>query len=161
MNGNGSSTTPVAPEQNSSNNGSKSENDKFADQITLLIDTYYTNDQMLELVKESKEVTFKEEQDKYITALQSLQNSNNSDLFPLWGKVEFHSAVLKDGVLTINISLPDEARLGAGGEVLALDALKKTMFQFSEVQSIELLVDDQQVDTLMGHEELEHPMTRN
>ncbi|MNW52817.1 Sporulation and spore germination [compost metagenome] len=114
---------------------------------------------MLDLIKETKEITYQQEQDKYLAALKSLQGSD-SNLFPLWGKVEFHSAVLKDGALTIDIALPDEARLGAGGEVLALDALKKTMFQFPEVESIELLVDGQQVDTLMGHEELEHPMTR-
>ncbi|MBA9085279.1 hypothetical protein FHR92_001745 [Fontibacillus solani] len=167
VNGNGNNSSPITPEQNSSNNGSNTgsnssnNSDKSEDKITQSIEVYFTDDQMMELVKEAKEITYKEEKDKYITALQSLQSSSNPDLFPLWGKVNFHSAVLKDGALTIDITLPDEARLGAGGEVLALDALKKTMFQFSEVQSIELLVDGQQMDTLMGHEELEHPMTRN
>ncbi|MNI33009.1 Sporulation and spore germination [compost metagenome] len=169
VNGSGSNSTSTTPDQNSSNNGSKTDNnsnhngdnDKNTDQITQSIETYFTDDQMLELVKETKEIVYTKEQDKYITALQSLQSSSNSDLFPLWGKVNFHSASLKEGMLTIDISLPDEARLGAGGEILALDSLKKTMFQFSEVQSIELLVDSQQVDTLMGHEELEHPMKRN
>ncbi|MNZ63728.1 Sporulation and spore germination [compost metagenome] len=167
VNGSGNQST-TTPEQNNSSNGSGNETskgnnsnqpDEVNDKLSQSIDAYYTDDQMLDLIKETKEITYQQEQDKYLAALKSLQ-SNDSNLFPLWGKVEFHSAVLKDGALTIDITLPDEARLGAGGEVLALDALKKTMFQFQEVESIELLVDGQQVDTLMGHEELEHPMTR-
>lgn len=125
------------------------------------IETYYTDDQMLDLKKTSAEISYKDEAEKYLSALQTLKTSGNSALFPLWGKVEFHTAKLENGQLTVDITLPDEARLGAGGEVLALDALKQTMFQFPEVESIELLVDGNQVDTLMGHEELEHPMTRN
>ena len=34
------------------------------------------------------------------------------------------------------------------------------MFQFEEVQQIELTVDGQQVESLMGHVDLEHPMNR-
>ncbi|WP_410768456.1 GerMN domain-containing protein [Fontibacillus sp. BL9] len=129
--------------------------------IKKTIDSYFTDDQLLELKKVSAEITYKEEQDKYLAALKTLKESGSSDLIPLWGKVEFHTAKVENGELTIDITLPDEARLGAGGEVLALDALKQTMFQFQEVKSIELLVDGKQVETLMGHEELEHPMTRN
>ncbi|RCX23366.1 sporulation and spore germination protein [Fontibacillus phaseoli] len=129
--------------------------------IKKTIDSFFTDDQLLELKKVSAEITYKEEQDKYLAALKTLKESGSSDLIPLWGKVEFHTAKLENGELSIDITLPDEARLGAGGEVLALDALKQTMFQFQEVKSIELLVDGKQVDTLMGHEELEHPMIRN
>lgn len=125
------------------------------------IDTYYTDDQMLELTKVSREISFQAEQDKYLEALKALQSSSDPKLFPLWGKAEFRSASLKDGTLTVDLSLPDEARLGAGGEALAIDALKNTLFQFSEVNAIELLVDGQEVDTLMGHVELEHPLSRN
>ncbi|MNH79781.1 Sporulation and spore germination [compost metagenome] len=127
---------------------------------TLAIDAYYTDDQMLELKKVQKEIKYESDQDKYEAALKSLQSSGDSKLFALWEKVNFKSVSLKDGMLTVDIHLPDEARLGAGGESLALDALKKTSFQFDEVKSLELLVDGQQVDTLMGHVELEHPMTR-
>lgn len=115
---------------------------------------------MLELKKVQKEIKYDKDQDKYEAALKSLQSSGDSKLFALWEKVNFKSVSFKDGLLTVDIHLPDEARLGAGGESLALDALKKTSFQFDEVKSLELLVDGQQVDTLMGHVELTHPMTR-
>ncbi|MGG6312007.1 GerMN domain-containing protein [Paenibacillus macerans] len=125
------------------------------------IDTFFTDDQMLELTKVSKEISFQADQDKYLAALKALQTSGDAKLFPLWGKAEFRSASLADGTLTVDMSLPDEARLGAGGEALAINALRNTLFQFAEVQAIELLVDGQAVDTLMGHVELTHPMSRN
>lgn len=148
-------------EQNNSNPSSNTgSTDPENDLITTSIETYVTDDQMMDLIKESKKITYKQEQDKYLTALQALQSSDTNQ-FSLWEKVQFHSANLKDGLLTMDITVPDEARLGAGGEALALDALQQTIFQFSEVQAIELLVDGVQVDTLMGHVELEQPIKRN
>ncbi|WP_059052651.1 GerMN domain-containing protein [Paenibacillus senegalimassiliensis] len=131
------------------------------DQQSASIEVYFTDEQMLDLTKVSREITFQADEDKYLEALKALQDSSDSQLLPLWGKAEFHKAELKGEILTVDLSLPDEARLGAGGEALALDALRNTLFQFSEVEAIELLVDGQQVDTLMGHVELEHPITRN
>lgn len=68
--------------------------------------------------------------------------------------------MLKDGQVTVDLSLPDAARLGSPGEEMLLDALKKTLFQFSEVKTIEILLDGKQVESLMGHMELPHPIKR-
>ncbi|GIP20034.1 GerMN domain-containing protein [Paenibacillus sp. J22TS3] len=127
----------------------------------LSIRTYYTDNDMMDLKEKQKEIAYKNDQEKYEEAFKSLQNSGDDKLFALWQKVKLKSVGLNNGELTIDIELPGEARLGAGGEVLAIDALKKTFFQFNEVKTIELLVDGSKVDTLMGHEELEHPMTRS
>ncbi|MEC0372808.1 GerMN domain-containing protein [Paenibacillus chibensis] len=125
------------------------------------IEVYYTDPQEMELKKSEMEIRFKNDADKYREAFKALQTSGNSELIPLWGKMELKSMDVKDGAMTIDIHMPDEARLGAGGEQYALDALSKTMFQFKEVQSIELLVDGQQLESLMGHVDLDHPMKRN
>lgn len=130
-------------------------------QKTEQIETYFTDDQMLELSKVSREISYPAEEDKYLAALTALQTPSDAKQFSLWGKVEFHSADFKDGTVTVDLALPDEARLGAGGEALALDALKNTLFQFNEVQAIDVLVDGTTVDTLMGHVELTHPLSRN
>ena len=66
-----------------------------------------------------------------------------------------------DGVLAIDVHIPDDARLGSGGELLALDALKETMFQFEELNNLELLIDGKALESFMGHSELEHPISRN
>lgn len=129
------------------------------EQQTLSIKSYYTDDQLNDLTEKPQTIRYINEADKYIAALETLKDSGDSELFSLW-KVEFHSAKLSEGMLTVDITLPDEARLGAGGEALAIEALQNTLFQFQEVESIELLVDGEQVESLMGHVELEHPMTR-
>lgn len=126
---------------------------------TSQIKLYYTDDDLMELTEVQREIEFQEDQDKYAEAFRQLQIAE-SGLFSLWQKVILNKASLADGVLSIDIQLPDEARLGSGGEVLAIDSLKATMFQFEEVQKLELTVDGEQVESLMGHVELEHPMTR-
>ncbi|MBB3127735.1 putative small lipoprotein YifL [Paenibacillus rhizosphaerae] len=130
-------------------------------QKSLNIDVYYTDPEELDLHKAQKEISFSSDDEKYKKAFEALQASDKSDLVPLWGKVELKSLSMKDGQLTMDIHLPDEARLGAGGEQFALDALGNTLFQFDEVKSIELLVDGAKVESLMGHVDLEHPMTRH
>lgn len=125
------------------------------------IEVYYTDPEELELKKSEKEIRYGQENDKYKAAFKALQESGDSNLIPLWGKMELKSLEFKDGLVTLDIHMPDEARLGAGGEQFALDALTKTMFQFKEVESIELLVDGQKLESLMGHMDLDHPIKRN
>jgi len=125
------------------------------------ISVYYTDPQEMELKQSKLEITFEDDLQKYKAAFKALQSSNNDELIPLWGKVELKSLDMKNGAITMDIHLPDEARLGSGGEMFALESLQNTLFQFDEVKSIELLVDGQQVESLMGHADLEHPMTKN
>jgi hypothetical protein len=41
-----------------------------------------------------------------------------------------------------------------------MQAIPKTLFQFQEVKTIELLVDGKKLDSLMGHVDLPHPIPR-
>ncbi|MGN7357282.1 GerMN domain-containing protein [Paenibacillus sp. SAF-054] len=126
-----------------------------------MIDVYYTDPQELDLKKSQKEISYKTENDKYAEAYKALQSSGKDELVPLWGKIELKKLDVKNGEITLDVHMPDEARLGAGGEQYALDALSQTMFQFDEIKSVELLVDGAKVESLMGHVDLEHPLTRH
>ncbi|WP_230873718.1 GerMN domain-containing protein [Paenibacillus woosongensis] len=126
---------------------------------TVQVELYFTDDDLMELTKVQREIQFEQQEDKYAEAFKQLQVSENG-LFSLWEKAVLNKVSFADGELRIDIGLPDEARLGSGGEVLAIDSLKATMFQFDEVRSLELTVDGEQVESLMGHVELDHPMTR-
>lgn len=126
------------------------------------IQVFYTDLEGLELHKAAAEISYASDDAKYKAAFEALQQSKDDKLVPLWSKeIELKSVQFKDGALTLDIHMPDTARLGAGGEVFALDALKQTFFQFEEVKSLDLLVDGQQSESLMGHVDLEHPMTRS
>lgn len=124
------------------------------------IEVYYTDPQLLDLVTAKTTISFEGPVEKYKAAFQALQSSDNKDQIPLWGKIELKSLKFEDGQVLLDIHKPQEAQLGAGGESMAISALAKTYFQFDEVKSIEVLVDGEKVESLMGHVDLEHPMTR-
>lgn len=124
------------------------------------IKVYYTDPELMELVEGTANISYKEDDEKYEAAYKALQKSDNAEMIPLWEKIELNSLKFENGALTIDVTVPDEANLGAGGESFAVDAIKKTFFQFDEVKSLQLLVDGQQAESLMGHVDLENPMTR-
>lgn len=124
------------------------------------IEVYYTDPQQMNLIAATGTISFASESEKYSEAFKTLQSSSNAEQVPLWSGIELKSLDFKDGQIVMDIHKPDEAQLGAGGESLAISALAKTLFQFEEVKSVELLVDGEQVESLMGHVDLEHPLTR-
>jgi len=125
-----------------------------------MIHIYLTDEDLTVLVDQSREIEFDTDQEKISAALQALQAPGEGDAVSLWSRVEILSSELADGAVTINIHLPEGSRLGAPGEVMALETLKKTLFQFDDVVSIDLLVDGEAVESLMGHEELPHPIVK-
>ncbi|MGO4731545.1 GerMN domain-containing protein [Paenibacillus sp. 2KB_22] len=150
-------TTTTPPSETSTDTPTTSESNEKK-----TITVFYTDEEELELHKASAEISYASDDAKYKAAFESLQQSKDAKLVPLWSKdIELKSVQFKDGALTLDIHMPDTARLGAGGESYALDALKQTFFQFDEVKSLDLLVDGQQTESLMGHVDLEHPMTRS
>ncbi|KAF6575056.1 GerMN domain-containing protein [Paenibacillus sp. SEL3] len=156
---NGASQTPASPSTEPTK--TKTDTENSGDRQTQQITVYYTDTQENGLKEQKKEITYPSELEKLQKAFEALQKSGDSALIPLWSeKISVHKIKLDNGALTFDISLPDEARLGAGGEELAIDALKKTMFQFKEVKTLDLLVDGQSLESLMGHVDLDHPMSR-
>jgi len=121
---------------------------------------YYTNPDATVLQKSEQVIHFVNANEKYQSAFKALQVDGNPELISLWSKITLKTVSINSGKVTLDIHMPDEARLGAGGEQFALDALKNTLFQFEDVKSIELLVDGVAVESLMGHADLEHPMVR-
>jgi hypothetical protein len=121
---------------------------------------YLTDVELSETVEHSVKLTYGEDIDLVKATLAELQKDAGENELVLWKPIEIKSVELADGLVTLDIHLPDEARLGAPGEQLVLETLQKTLFQFDFVQAIELLVDGAKIETLMGHVELEHPMKR-
>lgn len=124
------------------------------------IEVYYTDPQQMDLVTGAATISFANDTEKYTESFKALQTSSNAEQVSLWGGMELKSLEFKEGQVTLDIHKPDEAQLGAGGEAMAISALAKTFFQFEDVKAVELLVDGEQVESLMGHVDLEHPLTR-
>jgi len=124
------------------------------------IKLYFADANLDGLIEKDETISYENDTNKYKAALEALKKDPSDSLFSLWEKVIFKTVSFQDGSLVINIHLPEEAHLGSDGEEFALEALQKTMFQFTEVQSIDLLVDGKSEESLMGHVELNHPMKR-
>lgn len=125
------------------------------------IKLFYTDPEQLELEETKGEITFKTDWSKYESAFKALQKSDREEFIPLWSEeITINKLEVDGGKITLDLKIPATANLGSGGEQFALDALKQTFFQFEEVTSLELLVDGEQKESLMGHVELEHPMTK-
>jgi hypothetical protein len=126
------------------------------------ISIYYADTELEKLMVKEVNLSFESGQDLVKKALEALQENGPEGSVALWKKIEFKTITLDDNnAVTIDIHLPDEARLGSSGEQMLLDSLQKTLFQFDFVQSYDLLVDGQALESLMGHFDLEHPTVRS
>lgn len=93
-------------------------------------------------------------------ALSEMAGSPDDGAVALAGALEVRSVSMAGGVLHIDVRVRDEGRLGAPGEQLLVEALKRTFFQFDDVRAVELTVDGRRAESLMGHVELPYPMVR-
>lgn len=122
---------------------------------------YGSDDELLQLTERKAAIAYVDGQDMIEKAVAELSKDGNDGQVSLWSRIIFNETRLNsDGAVTIDIHIPDEARLGAPGEKLLVDSLLKTLFQFPEVHAIQLLVDGEAIESLMGHVELTHPFTR-
>ncbi|TDG00173.1 GerMN domain-containing protein [Paenibacillus piri] len=129
--------------------------------VSLPIKAYFGDEQATKLVEKEVTISYKDEKDKYMAALQALKNvPQDGKLVPLAGALGFKSAELKDKKLNVDLTVSGEGRLGAPGEKMLLDAIRQTLFQFKEVDAIDILVDGKPAESLMGHMDLPHPIKR-
>ncbi|PZE21903.1 GerMN domain-containing protein [Paenibacillus xerothermodurans] len=154
----GDSSTPEPTQMNGSRTPPASAAAQHHRQMNVKV--YYGDVDAERLIEHETTISYQEDTDKYAYAIKLLGESDDSERVALFKGFTVKSAQFKDGLLTVDMSMAPEARVGSGGEALLLDALKKTVFQFSEVQSLELLMDGQAVESLMGHVELPHPIQR-
>jgi hypothetical protein len=122
---------------------------------------YVTDEGMNGLLERQAVVEPENPEDVYRLAIEALKREDEAaGDYSLWKNAIFRRVELAGGVLTVDLSLPGEARLGSLGESLAVEAIARTAFQFGEVDALEILVDGERVESLMGHEELVHPIAR-
>ncbi|MFC4811726.1 GerMN domain-containing protein [Paenibacillus sp. GCM10023250] len=124
------------------------------------ISVYYTDDQMIDLHAQKTRIEYADDKEKLAAAFEALRKDSDKGEASLWKNVELLSAKQDGGNVTLDVHIPDEARLGAPGEQLAVSAIAQTYFQFDGVTSLDILVDGEAVESLMGHDDLEHPIKK-
>ncbi|MHA6483952.1 GerMN domain-containing protein [Paenibacillus sp. strain BS8-2] len=123
------------------------------------VSIFLTDSQLTELIERKVTISFASDEDLIAKTMSSLQENEGTNV-SLWHDITVESIKLEDGIATIDISFADETRLGAPGELMLIESLQQSMFQFSFVDGIQLLVNGETVESVMGHVELDHPMVR-
>ncbi|WP_424766010.1 GerMN domain-containing protein [Paenibacillus sp. sgz302251] len=121
---------------------------------------YFSDNELNEIVEKPVTLSYETEAELVEAAVLALQEDGFDEAMSLWKPIEIKSIELEADLVRLNVHLPDEARLGAPGELMLIKTLQQTLFQFDFVNKIELLVDGEAIESMMGHVELEHPFTR-
>ncbi|WP_135557736.1 GerMN domain-containing protein [Paenibacillus cymbidii] len=124
------------------------------------IRVYYGDLDAMKLVEQETTIRYGADAAKYEAAFNALRQSPDSKQVALLAGVALLSAKAESGNLTLDVKVEDTGRLGAPGEQLLLDALRKTMFQFEELKTFDVLVGGKKTESLMGHMDLPHPFAR-
>ncbi|MDD9267713.1 GerMN domain-containing protein [Paenibacillus sp. GCM10023248] len=126
------------------------------------VKVYFSDQEEMKLVEKEVTITYKKEADVYQTALNALKKSDDPKAVSLFEDLKFTSVAFDHakGELKLDLAFGPKTQLGAPGEEMFLQALKKTVFQFPEVKALFVLKDGKQVDSLMGHLELPYPIKR-
>jgi hypothetical protein len=126
------------------------------------VKAYYSDQDEMKLIEKEVTINYKQDSDVYEAALNALKTSDDVKAVSLFDDMKFTNIVFDKtkGELKIDLKFGPKTQLGAPGEDLFLQALKKTVFQFPEVKSLFVLKDGKQVESLMGHLELPYPIKR-
>jgi spore germination protein GerM len=124
------------------------------------ITAYFTDPSLTEVRNHEVTISYKDDAQKYEQAFLSLTQSPEAGYEPLWVSGQWNGAELEDGVIKINLSKVQDQQLGSTGEKFAIEALTQTFFEFDEIRSIQLLVEGQVAETLMGHVDISKPFNR-
>ncbi|KRE32352.1 GerMN domain-containing protein [Paenibacillus sp. Soil724D2] len=126
------------------------------------VKAFYSDQDEMKLIEKEVTISYKQDADVYEAALNALKKSDDPKAIPLFDDLTFTSTSFDKakGELKLDLKFGPKTQLGAPGEELFLQALKKTVFQFPEVKALYVLKNGKQVDSLMGHLELPYPIKR-
>jgi len=125
------------------------------------IKVFRTDDQLMELHESEETISYTNDQELLEAALAKLQEDGDDGQMSLWKPIQINKATVEDGNVVLDLTIPDEARYGSGGEMFTIDSITKTVFQFEAFETLDLLVDGEQAESLMGHVTLEHPFVKS
>ncbi len=147
------------PSEQDGNGGTTPSNDPV--EKTEAIQVYYSDEQLTELVAEEHEITYGSDIEKYEVVIAEMGKPNDEKHIALLPEFKLNEVKKdNDGNLVIDVSGDNVYNMGSSGEDFAIEALKKTLFQFNEVKSIQLVVDGVETDSLMGHVDISKPFTK-
>jgi spore germination protein GerM len=127
---------------------------------SFLLETYYSNNNLTDLVAIEKTIQWAAPNTKYEIAFNELTLSPGTDSIPLWEQSYLRNIDFTNGQLQIDLSKDELPSTGSSAERLMILSILKTMFEFPEVKEIALTIDGELTETLSGHMQINQPFTR-
>lgn len=123
------------------------------------VDLYFADSDLMHLYKVEREVEADEEDELPLETLrqwiQGPEQQELSGLVPV--TVEVKELTITGGLATVNFSEEImQANVGSTGEMFILDSLALILQQF-DAEQVQILVDGDKVETLLGHVNVEEP----
>lgn len=136
--------------------------------ITKNITLYFSDDQAMYLVPETREVKIPKDSDaaKVGEAIvkELIVGPADNKLGATFPK-EAKLLSLKITDQTAYVDFSEEIRSkhpgGSTGEAMTLNSLVNSLTELKEIQKVKILINGKEVDTLVGHADLTQPLTRN
>jgi germination protein M len=127
---------------------------------SFLLETYYSNTNLTDLVAIEKTIQWIAPNTKYEIAFNALTLSPGTDVIPLWQQSYLRNIEFTNGQLQIDLSEDELRSTGSSAERLMILSILKTMFDFPEVKEITLTIDGELTETLSGHMQINQPFTK-
>lgn len=127
--------------------------------LTETVDLYFADQELMALYKVERDIEVKEETDLAEAALNEWIQGPEED--SLQGIVPDTTTVkelnIEGDLATVNFSSDiQKANVGSSGELFLLDQLALILQQF-DVKQVQILVEDEKVETLFGHIKVDEP----
>lgn len=122
---------------------------------------YFADNHTACLVKEERDIT-EEADDPMLFALGALiEGPMNSDLGrTIPADVKVLDISIAEEIAQVNFSreLQTSHWGGSTGEILTVYSIVNTLSQFPEIKQVKILIDGEEIETLVGHMELDKPL---
>ncbi|MHA7963445.1 GerMN domain-containing protein [Paenibacillus sp. CAU 1782] len=132
--------------------------DPNAERTTVTL--HESDGELMDMVTREVEVFYTTDEELIAATIAELQKEPGNGNISLMNKIEVKSLTLEGDRLVLDIHIPQEGRFGTSGELMLVSSLQQTAFQFDFINELDILLDGEAVDSLMGHVELLHPITR-
>jgi spore germination protein GerM len=121
---------------------------------------YYVDDQLLQIVEETHDIQYTSQDELLQKMWSAIKTPTNGQYIALWNDMNLLSLALTNDNLELNIEKPS-INLGSSGEGFAIQTLINTFGQIEGVNTIQLLVEGNVVETLAGHVNIEKPFSKD
>ncbi len=120
-----------------------------------------SDSELMDMVTREVEVSYSTDEELIAATIEELQKEPENGNISLMNKIEINSLKLEGDRLVLDIHIPQEGRFGSSGELMLVSSLRQTSFQFDFINELDILLDGEAVESLMGHVELLHPIKRD